>query len=79
VQYCYERELKHTPSLSGRIVVRLTVTPSGRALDVEIEENTMNSDAVGRCVRNLVSGWVLPVKPEQDWPISIPYIFSKAN
>ncbi|MFT3838840.1 MAG: AgmX/PglI C-terminal domain-containing protein [Myxococcaceae bacterium] len=79
VQYCYERELKHSPSLAGRIVVRLTVTPNGRTEDVEIEENTMNSDAVGRCVRNLVSGWVLPVRPEQDSPLSIPYIFTKAN
>jgi len=76
VQLCYEHELKRLPHLAGRLVVRMTVTPTGRTREVEVEENGLRNDAVAQCVTTLIRGWTFPVRPADDWEFSIPYIFS---
>ncbi len=78
VQLCYERELKHHPTLAGRLVVRLSISPTGRAADVEIEDNALGSDAVASCVRTLMRTWSFPVHPAEEAALSVPYIFSAA-
>ncbi len=76
VQLCYERELKHHPSLAGRLVVRLSIAPSGRASQVEVEENALGSDALASCVATLMRAWSFPVHPAEEAALSVPYIFS---
>ncbi|MBX5483853.1 MAG: TonB family protein [Myxococcaceae bacterium] len=78
IQACYEKELKRNPSLKGRVVVRFTITPSGRVGTVEIEENSLN-DAVANCIRTYIRGWVFPFKPEDEVPIAYPFVFSPAS
>jgi outer membrane biosynthesis protein TonB len=74
IKACYEKELKRNPSLSGRIVVRFVIAPTGRVSSVEIEENALNP-GVASCIRTIVRGWSLPFKPEEEVPVSYPFLF----
>jgi hypothetical protein len=76
---CYEKELKRNPSLKGKIVIRFSIKPSGRAEDIDIEENTLGSDAVASCIRAVIRGWIFPFKPSDDVPVAYPFVFSPAS
>ncbi len=79
IQNCYEKELKRNPSLKGKVVVRFSITPSGRAADVEIEENTVGNEAVSSCIRTVIKAWIFPFKPSDDVPVAYPFVFSPAS
>jgi TonB family protein len=58
IQACYERELRTTPTLSGRIAVQMTIQESGSVSGVHVTENSMTGgDAVGSCVARVVQGF----------------------
>ncbi|HLM47646.1 MAG TPA: AgmX/PglI C-terminal domain-containing protein [Myxococcaceae bacterium] len=79
IQNCYEKELKRNPSLKGKVLVRFSILPSGRTGDIEIEENTLGSDAVGSCIRTVIRSWVFPFKPDDEVPVAYPFVFSPAG
>lgn len=79
IQGCYEKELKRNPSLKGKVVVRFTISTSGRATEIELEEDTMHNDAVGSCIRAIIRGWTFPFKPESDVPVAYPFVFTPSN
>lgn len=76
VQACYEKELKRNPSLKGKIVVRFVILTTGRVSEVSIDQNTMGDQAVASCIVNTVRRWSFPIKPEDDAPVSFPFVFS---
>ncbi|MBJ6765393.1 AgmX/PglI C-terminal domain-containing protein [Myxococcaceae bacterium JPH2] len=79
IQNCYEKELKRNPSLKGKVVVRFSIKPSGRAGDIDVEENTLSNDAVGSCIRAVIRTWVFPFKPDDDVTVAYPFVFSPAG
>jgi TonB family protein len=79
IQNCYEKELKRNPSLKGKVMVRFTITRAGRTGDIEVEENTMGNEAVASCIRTVIRSWIFPFKPEDDVPVSYPFVFSPAS
>ncbi|GHG93732.1 AgmX/PglI C-terminal domain-containing protein [Comamonas sp. JC664] len=79
IQSCYEKELKRNPNLKGKVVVRFTIKTSGRAGDIEIEENTLGSEAVGSCIRTTIRSWVFPFKPDDETAVSYPFVFAPAG
>ncbi|MCY1016063.1 AgmX/PglI C-terminal domain-containing protein [Pyxidicoccus sp. MSG2] len=79
IQSCYEKELKRNPNLKGKVVVRFVIKPSGRAGEVEIEENTLGSESVGSCIRTTIRNWSFPFKPDSDTAVSYPFVFSPAG
>lgn len=79
IQQCYERELKRTPTLKGKVVVRFNIGTNGRASDVEIEENTLGNESVAACIRSVIKSWVFPFKPASEVPVAYPFVFSPAS
>jgi outer membrane biosynthesis protein TonB len=79
IQNCYEKELKRNPSLKGKVVVRFSITPSGRTGGIDIEENTVGSEAVGACIKTVIRGWIFPFKPSDEVPVAYPFVFSPAS
>jgi TonB family protein len=57
VRYCYERELKRTPDLAGKITVRITVGPDGIVTNAEIVNSTLNNERVERCILSRIRLW----------------------
>lgn len=76
VQACYEKELKRNPSLKGKIVVRFLIMTTGKVSEVSIDQNTMGDDEVASCIVNTIRRWSFPLKPEEDSPVSFPFVFS---
>ncbi len=76
IQGCYEKELKRNPNLKGKVVVRFSITPGGRASEIEIEQDTLGNDAVGSCIKTVIRGWVFPFKPDSDVSVAYPFVFS---
>ncbi len=76
---CYEKELKRNPSMKGKVVVRFSIATSGRATEIEIEENTLGNDAVSACIKAIIRTWVFPFKPESEVPVAFPFVFSPAT
>lgn len=76
---CYERELKRSPTLKGKVSVRFSIMPTGRTGNVEVEENTIGNEAVAACIKTTIRGWVFPFKPASEAPVSYPFVFSPAS
>lgn len=76
VQACYEKELKRNPSLKGKIVVRFLIMTTGKVSEVSIDQNTMGDEEVASCIVNTIRRWSFPLKPEEDSPVSFPFVFS---
>jgi TonB family protein len=79
IQNCYEKELKRNPSLKGKVVVRFSITPSGRSGDIEVEENTLGNEGVASCIRTVIRGWIFPFKPTDNVAVAYPFLFSPAS
>lgn len=75
VQSCYEKELRLNPTLKGKIVVRFTVTTQGRVGDASIDSDSMHAENVSSCIVRLIKSWIFPFKPEEDVPVSFPFVF----
>lgn len=57
VQYCYERELKRSPDLKGKVTVRITVNADGHVSEVTIVNSTLNNERVERCILARIGLW----------------------
>jgi hypothetical protein len=79
IQNCYEKELKRNPSLKGKVVVRFSITHSGRAGDIDVEENTLGNEAVASCIRTVIRGWIFPFNPRDNVAVAYPFLFSPAS
>ena len=60
VHYCYDREFRHRPDVSGRIVVEATIAPNGRVTDARIAESTIRNSRVDACVLQTFSRFEFP-------------------
>lgn len=76
---CYAPELRRTSSLKGRLVVHFNLTPSGLASDVRIKEDTLRSEPVASCVRDVVRGWLFSFTLKRDVAVAFPLGFSPAR
>jgi TonB family protein len=77
VTQCYNNAFADVePARRGRGYVALTmeVTPAGRAENVRVGESTLGSQAVERCVVDLVSRWALP-RPAERMAFTFSYEF----
>ena len=76
---CYERALKRTPSLRGRLTLRFRVGTVGRVVTAEVEDSTLNDDEVTHCVIRTVKGWRFPAPANGEVAFSYPLIFQPAQ
>lgn len=79
ISECYERALRKTPSLKGKIVLGWTVKPDGSTADIEVVSDTMGDVGVARCLAEQPRTWTYP-RPKDGAPIrvSYPFVFSPA-
>ncbi len=59
VNACYQKELKKSPDLNGKLSLLIKVNPEGRVAGVTTTVNTIG-DAVARCVTNRIRSWRFP-------------------
>ena len=74
VQRCYQSELAETPDLFGKIMVRFTITASGKVSESAVESSTMRNALVETCTVAAVRRWGFP-KPEGGGIVIVSYPF----
>ncbi len=57
IRYCYERELKRTPNLKGKVAVRITIVSDGSITKVDIVSSTLGNERVERCIVTRIERW----------------------
>jgi TonB family protein len=72
---CYERALKARPTLTGKLVVRFTITGAGTISTVDIDDDTLGAPEVGACVRAIVQRWRFAPPAEAPVELSFPFVF----
>lgn len=55
IQACYEAQLAHTPTLTGRILIAFRIPPSGRLEHAEAREDSVGSPALVECMIRVLS------------------------
>ena len=72
VQQCYERARMDDPSLTGTVVVRITIGADGAVTNVEIVNSSLGAPQVEACIRQGISRWRLP-RPTRGASASLLY------
>jgi hypothetical protein len=61
IRLCYERELiSSTKPVEGRLLMRWKIDQKGRAIQVQVEKDTVGSQALLRCVIARIRSWRFP-------------------
>jgi|GEM_PF-6205200 len=76
VKECYERQLKKSPQLSGKIVIRFTIDEEGRVSQALVEENTLQDETVSGCVVSRFQRFRFPKPSGGAVTVSYPFIFT---
>ena len=79
LQSCYEQQLSRHQGLKGRLQVRFFIGSNGRAREVTVGDEGLNSPEVASCVQSTVSRWTFPLTPQAAVPVSFPLVFSPAS
>ena len=74
IRYCYERELKSDPTLSGKVSVSFSIDGSGGVAGCSVSANTLGNASVGSCVCRRINRWKFD-PPEDGGSSSVNYTF----
>lgn len=77
IQYCYEKQLRANPGLSGKVSLEWVVKQDGKVGSVKAASSTLASDAAVACMMEKVKGWTFP-KPRGTGGVTVvfPFIFN---
>ncbi len=74
VRACYEKELKKSSGLSGKVVVSWTISASGKVSGARMVRNTTRNSAMVPCMIRAVSSWTFP-QAESPFDVEYPFVF----
>ena len=72
IKACYDREIKTTPDLAGRIEVTIVVDPEGAVEEVWIVDNTTGSEELASCMMLRIRRWAFPATGE-TYEVTYPF------
>ncbi|MBL4684437.1 MAG: AgmX/PglI C-terminal domain-containing protein [Nannocystaceae bacterium] len=72
---CYERALRTSPDLSGKMTYTIEIGMMGNVTRVAVEEDTLGSGAIKSCTTGKIRGWRFP-KGEDTAEVTFSVIFS---
>lgn len=79
VKFCYEKELAHDASLSGRVVVKFTIASNGKVAASAVGDSTLPSLAAASCIARAVGRWEFPQPHGGIVGVSYPFVLKHAN
>lgn len=79
IKACYERALKRNPSLSGKVVVRWTITAAGTVSGIDIDQDSLGDSEVTSCIKSLVARWRFPAPSGGAVDVSFPFVFQASQ
>ena len=79
IQYCYGNELKRDPSIRGKLVVAITVAPSGEVTEANVVQNTTGSTRLASCALSQIRDWRFPAITGGPTTFQAPFVFTPPN
>jgi TonB family C-terminal domain len=79
VRMSYERFLKKSPDLAGKITIRFTIDAGGNVTRLEIMENTTGNKELEDEILRKVKMWKFETIPEGDVTVTYPLVFQPAG
>jgi TonB family protein len=79
IKACYERALKRNPNLSGKVVIRWTITAAGTVSGVEVDQDSLGDSEVTNCIKALVARWRFPAPSGGSVEVSFPFVFQASQ
>jgi hypothetical protein len=76
IRACYERRLRDTVALEGKLTLRLSIDTAGQVTEVGVESQTLRDDELAACIRGRARNWRFSTGPAQ---LSVPLIFQAAR
>lgn len=76
---CYERRLKVNNMLMGRIVLGMTIQPSGAVSSTNVVQDSVHDSEVTSCVRQSVARWRMPAPTGGCVHVEYPFSFSPSQ
>ena len=72
---CVNEQKKKSPGISGKLVMRWTIQPSGRTTGVTVKSDEFKKTYMASCISGLIKGWTFPKHRKQGDPIDFPFTF----
>jgi len=77
IRRCYETQLRHDPTLAGKVTTKFTILESGSVTHVTAIENTTGSPALAQCVGGILGRMRFRTGPEGgSVDFSYPFVFA---
>lgn len=76
LSFCYDRELKRDPSLSGKVSIQFEIRASGRVAGAELTEDDLQLDSLGSCLLGRVRSWKFPASEADPIPVLLPLVLA---
>jgi TonB family protein len=76
IERCYGEELtrRGDRAFRGQVVIKLRITPAGRADEVSVLESSLRSETVESCILATIRGWQFPALADNLW-LTWPFAF----
>lgn len=77
IQFCYKKELRKNPGLSGKVTLKFTIEHSGRVSKASVVSSSINSASLNACIKKTIQR--LRFKPiaasEGSMTVTYPFVF----
>ena len=72
-QNCFERATRNDPSVSGTVVIAMTIGAEGEVTRARVQRNTTGNESLGNCLSSQVGTWRLPPPPGGSLDMTMPF------
>ena len=79
VRACYQRALRRSPQLGGKIVVRLMINAVGKVTSTEIDSDTIGDSSVAACIRAYAARWRFTPPEGGTAEVAVPFVFQSSR
>ena len=72
-QTCFDRATRNQPTLSGTVVIAMTIAADGSVSRSSVARNTTGNEVLGTCLSAQVGSWRLSAPPGGEVQMQIPF------
>ena len=75
INKCRSEHKKKEPKVSGKLVARFTVDPSGKTSNINIVSTEFKGSTFAKCLTRLIGDWSFPKSKQKSAPYDLPQTF----
>jgi hypothetical protein len=76
---CYDKALRATPRLAGKVVARWSIDAEGKVTEFSWESDQLGSKTFADCARRVIEAWRFPPPKSAPVVVSFPFVFGGSD